>query len=127
MRRSIRRRSKSSLSASPFDSPAGFDIGASLNISQDIEFYPKIAARALKITASSGECGLKQVRGLDAQYVGQLRQDFETRVARTFFEFADIGAVHVGVIREVLLRYTFGIITSNTARPMVALCSAVAF
>ena len=48
---------------------------------------------------------LKQVRGLDAQYVGQLRQNFEARVARTFFEFADIGAVHVGAVRKVLLRY----------------------
>ncbi len=63
---------------------------------------------------------LEQIRGFHAQYDGQLCQDFETRVARTFFEFADIGAVHVGAVREVLLRYTFGIITSNTARPMVS-------
>lgn len=50
----------------------------------------------------------EQVRGLDAQYGGQLRNDFEPWVARTFFEFADVGAVYVGAVREILLRYASG-------------------
>ena len=58
---SISRRSKSSLNAPPVDSPAGFVISVSLDPMYGTESYTIIVVSALKIAASSGECGLNRI------------------------------------------------------------------